>query len=133
MQLAQEAYQAMCEQYGENSEEALAYKETLLQEILTQQQLQGEIDETTAALNNARNAQLQFQAAAQNALTATDNFGWAINTLGSATSQFGDMIGNQTVSDVVLMFCTTVTLRLLEVRLDSFLFLLELLTSLEMP
>lgn len=100
VQLAQEAYQAMCEQYGENSEEALAYKETLLQEILTQQQLQGEIDETTAALNNARNAQLQFQAAAQNALTATDNFGGAISTLGSATSDFGELIGNQTVSDV---------------------------------
>ena len=100
VQLAQEAYQAMCEQYGENSEEALAYKETLLQEILTQQELQGEIDETTAALNNAKNAQMQFQAAAQNALTATNNFGGAINTLGSATSQFGDMIGNQTVSDI---------------------------------
>ena len=100
VQLAQEAYQAMCEQYGENSEEALAYKETLLQEILTQQELQGEIDETTTALNNAKNAQMQFQAAAQNALTATNNFGGAINTLGSATSQFGDMIGNQTVSDI---------------------------------
>lgn len=100
VQLAQEAYQAMCEQYGENSEEALAYKETLLQEILTQQQLQGEIDETTAALNNAKNAQLQFQTAAQSALVATNNFGGAITSLGSATSQFGDMIGNQTVSDV---------------------------------
>lgn len=100
VQLAQEAYQAMCEQYGENSEEALAYKETLLQEILTQQELQGEINTTTTALNNAKNAQLQFQAAAQNALVATDNFGGAITSLGSATSQFGDMIGNQTVSDV---------------------------------
>ena len=100
VQLAQEAYQAMCEQYGENSEEALAYKETLLQEILTQQNLQNEINTTTTALNNAKNAQMQFQAAAQNALTATNNFGGAITSLGSATSQFGDMIGNQTVSDI---------------------------------
>lgn len=100
VQLAQEAYQAMCEQYGENSEEALSYKETLLQEILTQQNLQNEINTTTAALNNAKNAQLQFQTAAQSALVATNNFGGAITSLGSATSQFGDMIGNQTVSDV---------------------------------
>ena len=41
-----------------------------------------------------------FQTAAQSALVATNNFGGAITSLGSATSQFGDMIGNQTVSDV---------------------------------
>lgn len=93
-------YEKICLQYGENSLQALQYKETLIEEIGTHQQLQIEIDKTSEALAKEQDEITQLQGVMKNAITETDNFGNALTQLGSATSDLGDLMGNDAVSDV---------------------------------
>lgn len=97
---AKAAYEAVCLQYGENSIQSLQYQQTLLQEQLTLQNLTNQVNTTTQALADSQNQMLQLQTAMQSAITETGNFGNAITQLGNATSDMGELMGNDAVSDV---------------------------------
>ena len=86
--------------YGETSDEALEYKEILLQETIAHQELQKEIDDTTAALEKATDETEQFKIAAQSALEETGNFSSSLTSLGNDASDLGDMLGITVVSDL---------------------------------
>lgn len=100
---AQKAYDDLVAAYGETSDEALEYKEILLQETKAHQELQSEIDDTTEALKKATDETEQFKIALNTAFEETNEFGGAISSLGSSASDLGDVLGIDLVSDIGAM------------------------------
>ena len=93
VEAAKSAYDAACDAYGANSDEALRLYEVLLQEQIAFEQLRGEVDQTTAALTESRDALTQYWAAAQESLAAASEVSNGITALGSAIADVEALAG----------------------------------------
>lgn len=106
VQAAQDTYKELCDTYGETSDEAVAFRSTLSQEIDTYEDLKDAVTETTDALEESQDKLAQFRKEAETVFNAADSFSGKVSSLGNALSDLGDKFGLDVVSNLGEMIST---------------------------